>query len=128
MSTVQKFSLRQRARSFRFAFSGVRSFFATQHNARIHAVATLLVVVAACYYHIAGAHLALLVVSIALVWAAELFNTAIEAICDFMHPGWHHRVKYIKDLAAAGVLVISVAACVVALIVFLPVVFGTPLQ
>jgi diacylglycerol kinase len=128
MSTVQKFSLKQRARSFRFAFSGVQSFFATQHNARVHAFATVLVVAAAWYYHIEGARLGLLVVCIALVWMAELFNTAIEAICDFMHPGWHHRVKYIKDLAAAGVLVMSVAACIVALIVFLPVVFGTTLQ
>lgn len=128
MSTFQKFSLRQRARSFRFAFSGVQSFFETQHNARIHAIATVLVVAAAWYYHIGGARLALLVVSIALVWTAELFNTAIEAICDFVHPGRHHLVKYIKDLAAAAVLVMSVAACIVALIVFLPVVFGTPVQ
>lgn len=124
MSTVQKFSWKQRAKSFRFAFHGVQSFFGSQHNAIIHAIATAAVFAAAIYYHVSGARLALLVISIALVWVAEIFNTAIEAICDFVHPGWHHRIKYIKDLAAAAVLVMAIAACVVAAIVFLPLVFG----
>lgn len=59
---------------------------------------------------------ALIVLCIALVWAAELINSAIEALIDHLHPAIHPRIGYIKDMLAAMVLVFSVAAVVVGLL------------
>ena len=42
----------------------------------------------------------------ALVLVAELFNSAIEAVCDFMEPNKNEKIGAIKDIAAAAVAVI----------------------
>ena len=39
----------------------------------------------------------------ALVLMAEMFNSAIEAICDFMETKHNEKIKVIKDIAAAAV-------------------------
>ena len=48
------------------------------------------------------------------VLAAELFNTALEELTDHLHPGRHARIKIVKDVAAAAVLVASLGALCVA--------------
>ena len=45
-----------------------------------------------------------LILSIALVLAAEAGNTAIEQLCNLVHPARHPIVKRIKDVAASAVL------------------------
>ena len=60
-----------------------------------------------------------MVVAIVLVFAAELFNTAIEKLCDVVHPDYSEKIKAIKDLAAGAVLVCAVGAVVIGLFVFI---------
>lgn len=57
-----------------------------------------------------------ILIMIALVLAAELFNTAVELICDFIQPDHHPTIKKVKDISAAAVMVISTAALIVGLI------------
>jgi diacylglycerol kinase (ATP) len=118
---TQKFSVRKRAKSFQFAFAGLYHFFATQHNAIIHAAASLLVVALAMLVKIPATQCLFLVFSIGLVWMAELFNTAIEKLCDMVCPHQHPHIKFIKDVAAAAVLVTALVAIVTACIIFIPV-------
>ena len=47
--------------------------------------------------------------SLILLLAAEFLNTAIERLCNHLHPGKHDAIKVTKDLASAGVF------CVIAL-------------
>ncbi|WP_421919047.1 diacylglycerol kinase family protein [Marinifilum sp.] len=49
-----------------------------------------------------------------------LFNTAIENICDFIHPDYHDKIKKIKDISAAAVLIGAITALLVGLLIFLP--------
>ena len=57
---------------------------------------------------------------IALVWMAEAFNTCIEMLCDLWCKGeYHPQIKRIKDISAAAVLFISIAAAVTGAIIFL---------
>jgi len=58
--------------------------------------------------------------SIGLVWIAEMFNTCIEKLIDFLAPGYHQQLKFIKDVAAGAVLVAALIAFVIGLIVFIP--------
>ncbi len=58
--------------------------------------------------------------TIAGVLAAEAFNTAIETLADAVHPELDPLVGHAKDLAAAGVLLMSLGAAVVGLIIFVP--------
>ncbi|OLB14672.1 MAG: hypothetical protein AUH10_03515 [Gammaproteobacteria bacterium 13_2_20CM_66_19] len=58
---------------------------------------------------------ALVLLSAAVVLAAELFNTAIERLADELHPGQHPGIRIAKDCAAAGVLVAVLGALAVGL-------------
>jgi diacylglycerol kinase len=83
-------------------------------------VVTLLVLA----YGITGAHLGLVVLSTAAVVSAELLNTAIERLCDFVAElhgiGLDSRIRDIKDLAAGAVLVVAAGAAVTGTVVFGP--------
>lgn len=120
MSTDEGFSLAARARSFGYAFRGVAALLTTQHNARIHAVATVAVVVAGFVLAVNSVEWALLLLAMGMVWLAEAFNTALEALCDRIAPDPHPLVGRAKDVAAAGVLLAASAAAAVGLIIFVP--------
>lgn len=116
----KSFSVRQRLRSFRFAFAGLIAFFSAEHNARIHTAATVAVIITGILFDISSAEWLTVIIVTAMVWTAELFNTAIEKIMDHVSPGHHPQVKIIKDLSAAAVLVTAIAALITGLIIFIP--------
>lgn len=91
-------------------------------NFRIHLTAAATALVVAAAYGLRRTHLALVVLAIVAVLAAELLNTAIERICDLIAQvnglGWDERIRDIKDLSAGAVLVICAGAAVVGAIVF----------
>jgi diacylglycerol kinase (ATP) len=117
------FSISSRFRSFRFAFAGIKDFFAAQHNAIIHLLATIAVLAAMFFFDLSGAEKIALVLSIGFVWAAEFFNTAIEKLCDLYSTDFHPAIKMIKDVAAAAVLIAAAAAVITGCIIFLPKIF-----
>ena len=107
------------AAAFAYAFDGLRAAWRTQRNVRVHAVLAVLALAAAAMFRVPPWAWAVVVLSIALVIAVELANTAIEALVDLVSPGDHPLAKRAKDVAAAAVLVASVGAagagaCVVA--------------
>lgn len=114
------FSFRARFRSFRYAFDGLKSFFATQHNAVIHLLITIFVFVAALFLGVTRTELLAIILATALVWSAELFNTVIEKLSDMVSTDFHPSIKFIKDVAAAAVLISAIAAFLTGAIIFLP--------
>jgi len=117
---MSTFSIRARVKSFKYAFEGLYSFFSTQHNAIIHFVFTAVVFAASIYFNINGIEAIAITIVTAFVWAAELFNTAIEKLSDMVSKEYHPSIKFIKDVSAAAVLVAAAAAVVTGIIIFLP--------
>jgi diacylglycerol kinase (ATP) len=116
----EKFSLRNRIRSFRYAVSGILAFIRQEHNARIHTVATVAVIIAGIVFHVSYAEAATLTIVTGGVWITEMLNTCVERMADVAHPAIHPTIKFIKDLAAGVVLVAAFTAVVVALFIFIP--------
>lgn len=116
----EKFSLRSRIRSFRYAIAGILKFVRQEHNARIHAVATVAVIIAGIIFHVSYPEAATLAVVTGGVWITEMLNTCMERMADVVHPAVHPTIKFIKDLAAGAVLVAAITAVVVALFIFIP--------
>lgn len=112
--------LKARLRSFRYAFAGLRVLLREERNARIHATITLLVVVAGVVLRISPMEWCLVLLCIGLVLAAEAFNSAIERMADYLTSERDDRIRDIKDLGAAAVLLCSTTAAVVGLVIFLP--------
>lgn len=112
---------RSLASSVRYAFEGIRYAFATQRNIRIQAAIGIISVSFALMLRLPFQQLVLIVALTLLVLFAELMNTAIEATLD-QHIGdaFDLSVKRIKDMAAAAVLIVSVAAAALEAGIFLP--------
>jgi diacylglycerol kinase len=116
----EKFSLRSRIKSFRYAIAGIVKFVRQEHNARIHAIATVAVIIAGILFHVSYSEAATLAVVTGGVWITEMLNTCLERMADVVHPAAHPTIKFIKDLAAGAVLVAAITAVVVALFIFIP--------
>jgi diacylglycerol kinase (ATP) len=116
----QKFSIARRARSFRYAGAGLTRFLQTEHNARIHLAATLLVIAAALALKVSWDQAAILAIAIGLVWVTEMINTCLERAMDLLSQKEHPEIKFIKDLAAGAVLTASVIAVIIGLFIFIP--------
>jgi len=112
--------LNGRLRSFGFAFRGLKVLLQSQQNARIHALATVLVVVAGAILRLSSVEWGLVALAIAGVWAAEAINTAIEALVDLTSPEHHPLAAKAKDVAAGAVLAAAIGSAVVGGFVFGP--------
>ena len=60
------------------------------------------------------------IICFAIVISAEMFNTAFEQMVDIAMPEKDPRAKFVKDVAAGGVLVMAIASAVIGLIIFVP--------
>lgn len=116
----EKFSIAKRLKSFTYAFHGLRVLIKEEHNARIHLFATVCVVAAGILFKISLMEWVAVVFAIGLVFSFEIINTSVEHIANFICPERDDRIKRIKDLAAAAVLVSAITAAVIGLIVFIP--------
>ena len=112
--------LNGRLRSFGHAFRGLKVLLQTQHNARIHAAATLLVLAAGALFGISPVEWALVALAVASVWTAEALNTAIEFLVDLASPELHPLAAKAKDVAAGAVLVAAIGSLIVGVLVFGP--------
>lgn len=121
---MTSFSFRDRAKSFRYAFAGLGFMVRTQHNAWLHAAATIGAVGAGLAWGITGSDWKWLILTIAAVWVAETMNTAFEHLCDVVSPEHHDSVKLAKDVAAAAVLICAIAAVVMGWLIFGPYLLG----
>lgn len=114
------FSPLARANSFRYAFKGLKIFFATQHNSWIHLVAALSVIAAGFFFSITKTEWLFVVTAIALVLITEMLNTAIEFLVDLVSPDYNELAGKVKDLAAGAVLFAALMAAVIGILVFGP--------
>lgn len=120
ITTENRYSLKKRADSFRFAFGGLGHLFKSQPNALIHLLITILVICSGIFFRITKIEWIVLIIFIGMVIAAELINTAMEYLIDIISPEYKETAGKAKDLAAAAVLICAFAAAISGLIIFIP--------
>jgi len=114
------FSLASRLRSLTFACRGIALVVRTQHNAWLHAAATVLVVAAGLVLGIGALEWSALVLAIAAVWTAEAMNTGLEFLADAVTTETHPLIGKAKDAAAGAVLLAALGAVAVGLLILGP--------
>lgn len=97
-----------------FALDGLVGALRSEHSFKVHAAAAVAVLGILAWARPGPLWWAVVLLTIVLVLAAELVNTAVEHLADHLHPEQHPRIKAVKDCAAAAVLVASVGALGVA--------------
>ena len=118
-----KFSLKSRFGSFRYAFRGVWQLLKNEHNSRIHLIAAIVAVVLGIILKISFSEWSLLTIVIGIVFLTELFNSSLETLADFVNPDWNEQIMKTKDYSAAAVLISAIIALVVGGLIFLPKIF-----
>jgi diacylglycerol kinase (ATP) len=113
-------SMKKLIRSFGFAFKGLAYATKTQLNFRIHLVATVIAAFMGYALHISVNEWQWLLLCIAFVLVAELFNTAIEFLTDLVSPEYNELAGHVKDISAGAVTVAALFALITGIIIFLP--------
>ncbi|MBE9096136.1 diacylglycerol kinase family protein [Tychonema sp. LEGE 07203] len=109
------------ATSFRYAWGGLSYAFETQRNFRIHTFIGTLAIGLGLYLQLKPVEISVIGVTIGIVLAMELLNTAIESVVDLtVGQSYHELAKIAKDCAAGAVLVSAMAAAIVAAALLLP--------
>jgi len=109
-----------RLHSVGHAVRGLALLVRDEPNARIHALATVLVLVAGALLHLSPIEWGLIALAVTCVWAAEALNTAIETLVDLISPERQPLAGKAKDVAAGAVLLAACGSVVIGLLVFVP--------
>jgi diacylglycerol kinase len=115
-----KFSLKSRFGSFRFAMNGLLSLLKNEHNSRIHLLAAILAIIGGIIMKLDHYEWSLLVIVIGLVFLTELLNSSLESLADLVDPEWNEMIMRAKDYSAAAVLISAIVAIVVGGLIFIP--------
>jgi len=113
--------IKNRILSFKYAFWGIETLFRETPNAVIQLVAAITAILSGLFFHITNAEWLILILSIGGVLTMETINSALENLSDYaskkeMHP----TIRKVKDLSAAAVLIMAIAALAIGLVIFLP--------
>ena len=109
-----------RWKSFACAGRGIVLLLRTQVNARIHLLATVLVIAAGLAFRITRGEWCMLAVAIGIVWIAEAANTALEFLADRITREHDEAIRRAKDIAAGGVLLAAITAAVIGILILGP--------
>ena len=116
----QGFSFAERIQSFRCGIRGIALMLKSQHNAWIHATASVLVLIVGALFGLSPGEWCWLVIAIMAVWTAEALNTALEFLADVASPEFHPLVEKAKDVAAGAVLISATGSVAIALFILTP--------
>ena len=116
----KKKGFRKRLNSFGYAFRGLFSLIKSEPNAQIHCIAAIIAIALGFFFKISAIEWSFIIFAIAIVLAAEGFNTVIEKLVDHLFPDYHETAKIAKDVAAGAVLISAIAALTIGIIIFAP--------
>ena len=118
-----RFNVANRTKAFGYAFAGLIYVFKTAHAIWIQSAIAACAIAVGFYLHISASDWRWIAIAIAFVWTTESMNTAVESVCDALHPEHHPIIGIAKDAAAGAVLMAGIGAVVIGLLTFWPYVF-----
>lgn len=110
----------KRLRGFGYAFKGAWMLVKNEASIQVQVVVAVVITIAGFYFELSTTEWMLQIFAIGLVMSIEGLNTAIEEIANFVHPNFHDKIGYIKDVAAGAVFFAAIAAIVIACIIYIP--------
>ncbi len=109
-----------RFKSVGFAFKGALKLISTEHSIMVQTSAAVLLIIAGFYFDISHEEWLIQTLAIGLVLGIEGVNTAVEKVADFIHPEFHERIGFIKDISAGAVFFAAMAAIAIFSIIYIP--------
>lgn len=112
--------IRGRIRSLKFAFRGAWLLMKTEASIKVQLSIAILITIFGFIMNISAEEWMFQCLAIGMVLVAESLNTAIEKLCDFIHPDHHQRIGFIKDISAGAATFAAIIAIVIGLVIYLP--------
>ena len=109
-----------RLKSVTYSVIGAYKLITSEHSIIVQFFLGVAVTAAGFYFNISATEWMLQTMAIGMVMAIEGANTAVEKICDFIHPEFHQKIGFIKDIASGAVFFAATAAIVVGAIIYYP--------
>ncbi|MEH6765355.1 MAG: diacylglycerol kinase family protein [Aequorivita antarctica] len=112
--------LGKRLKGFGYAFKGALLMLRHEASIQVQASIAILMTIAGFYFEISTVEWMFQILAIGLVMSIEGLNTAVEEIADFVHPDFHNKIGFIKDVAAGAVFFAAVTAIIIGCIIYIP--------
>lgn len=109
-----------RLKSMGFALKGAFKLITTEHSVMVQFALGILITIAGFIFNISHEEWLIQTLSIGLILSIEGMNTAAEKIADFIHPDYHERIGFIKDIAAGAVFFAAMTAIAIGLMIYVP--------
>ncbi len=109
-----------RLKSVGYAYKGMIKLITTEHSVMVQSSVGILMAVAGIYCNISTTEWIMQIFALGLVLSIEGLNTAVEKIADFIHPDYHEKIGFIKDIAAGSVFFAALTAIAVACLIYIP--------
>jgi diacylglycerol kinase (ATP) len=112
-----------RLKSMAFALKGAFKLITTEHSVMVQSSLAVLMTLAGFYFGITRVEWMMQILVFGLVLSIEGLNTAVEKVADFIHPEYHERIEFIKDIAAGAVFFAALTAIAIGCIIYFPYLF-----
>ncbi|OAD92646.1 diacylglycerol kinase [Aequorivita soesokkakensis] len=112
--------LGKRLKGCGYAFKGALLLLRNEASIQVQAVIAIIMAFAGFYFEISAVEWMLQIFAIGLVMSIEGLNTAVEEIADFVHPDFHNKIGFIKDVAAGAVFFAAITAIIIGCIIYFP--------
>lgn len=109
-----------RLKSVSFALKGAVKLITTEHSIMVQFFLGIFMTIVGFLMDITTTEWLFQTLAIGLVMSVEGINTAVEKIADFIHPNFHERIGFIKDIAAGAVFFAALTAVAIGLIIYIP--------
>lgn len=109
-----------RFKSIGFALKGALKLITTEHSVMVQSSLVVLMTIAGFYFKIDRYEWIMQIFALGLVLSIEGLNTAVEKIADFIHPEFHDRIGFIKDIAAGAVFFAALTAVIIGCLIYIP--------
>lgn len=110
----------KRAKAVVYAFKGAYLLVKTEHSIQVQTAIGMIMIGAGFYFKLTTVEWMFQIFAIGIVLSAEGLNTAIEKMADFIHPNYHTKIGFIKDIAAGAVFFAAITAIVIGCIIYFP--------
>ena len=109
-----------RMKSVKFAVKDAVKLISSEHSIMAQFGIAIVLIIAGFYFDITATEWMFQTFAIGMVLSIEGMNTAVEKVCDFIHPQFHEKIGFIKDLAAGAVFFAALTAITIGLIIYIP--------
>ena len=109
-----------RLKSVKYAAKGAWLLITTEHSIIVQVVIGIIMTILGFIIDLTTTEWLFQITAIFIVLIAEASNTAIEYVCDFIHPKYNKKIGFIKDIAAGIPFIAAIFAIIIGLIIYVP--------